>query len=51
MQATTASSVSELTNSYLEYVTQLIQAIDVPALEQVVKHLRSARERGACVYI
>lgn len=44
-------SVSELACSYFEYVIQLIQAIDVSVLEQVVDMLRSARERGASVYI
>ena len=44
-------SVPKIAGSYLEYVVQLVQAIDVSALEQVVNVLRSARERGASVYI
>ena len=49
--ATTDTSVSEIAHHYFDYVTQLIQAIDVTALERVVDRLRSARERGAAIYI
>ena len=51
IQATSDSLVSELAHSYFEYVTQLIQSIDLSALEQVVNRLHSVREHGACVYI
>ena len=51
IQATSDSLVSELAHSYFQYVTQLVQATDVSTLERVVNRLRSARERGACVYI
>ena len=51
IQATSDSLVSELADSYFEYVTQLIQSIDLSALEQVVNRLHSVREHGACVYI
>jgi len=51
IKATGESLVPKLAHSYFGYVTQLIQGIDLSALEQVVNNLRSARERGACVYI
>jgi len=51
IQTTSESSVSRLARSYFEYVTQLIQSIDLSALEQVVNRLHSVREHGACVYI
>lgn len=51
IQATRESIVSELACSYFGYVIQLIQAVDVSAVEPVVSILRSARERGASVYI
>ena len=51
IQATSDSLVSELAHSYFEYVTQLIQSIDLSALERVVNRLHSVRERGASVYM
>jgi len=51
IQTTGDLPVSKLAHSYFEYVTQLIQGIDLSALERVINHLRSARERGACVYM
>jgi D-sedoheptulose 7-phosphate isomerase len=45
------SSVAEMARTFLSDMVHLIQAIDVSALEQVVNHLHSARQEGACVYV
>ena len=44
-------SVSGIAHGYFDYVAELIQSIDLSALERVVNHLRSAREHGASVYV
>lgn len=50
-QTSSELSISRLAYSYFSYLGHLIQDIDLSAIEEVVNHLRSAREREASVYI
>ncbi len=50
-QTSSELSISRLAHSYFSYLGQLIQDIDLSAIEEVVSHLRSARGREASVYI